>query len=143
MKLPSGPTFDEKLASIFEPDQLLAIQFFDTYRRKTHLQPEKVLMFAVLKDAVTCIEKYAGSSRGRGRRLFGETRDWILLEDEDWPFSFNNICTALGLDPGYLRRALVQMMEKESARTRVSKALKPEQAGKRKPKERRMLRDAA
>lgn len=143
MIIAGGLSFDDRLASLFEPDQLLAIQFFDTYRRRTHLQPEKVLMFAVLKDAVTCIGKYAGSSKGRAKRLFGETRDWILLEDEDWPFSFNNICAALGLEPACLRRALMQMMDQESARMRVAQALKSEQSPKRKPKERRIMRHAA
>ncbi len=142
MMIAGGFSFDEKLSSLFEPDQLLATQFLDTYRRKTHLQPEKVLMFAVLKDAVTCIEKYAASSKGRGRRLFGETRDWVLLEDEEWPFSFNNICGALGYEPAYLRRALVQMMDHESARTRIARALKSEDAAKRKSS-RKMMRRAA
>jgi hypothetical protein len=55
------------------------------------LEPEKALMLAVLEDAITCIQK--------GKRWFRETVDWIVTDDDDWLFSFNNICETLCLDP--------------------------------------------
>jgi hypothetical protein len=45
-------SFEEKTNGLFELDQLLPMQFFDAYRRKTYLEPERLLMLAVLEDAV-------------------------------------------------------------------------------------------
>jgi hypothetical protein len=32
----------------------------------------------------------------------------LFSDDERWPFSFVNVCRALGLEPGHLRRRLTQ-----------------------------------
>jgi hypothetical protein len=111
-------TLDAKVVSLFQPDPLLSIQFFATCRRKAYIEPEKLLILAVLEDAVACIEKYAGFSSGKRKRWFRETVEWIRAEDDEWVFSFNSVCEALGLDAGYLRAALMRMAEKEPARSR-------------------------
>ncbi len=75
----------------------------------THLryeQGEKRLMLAVLTDAVGCIERY---SEGRGAQswpAFYAARRWVLDRDRTWPFSFENICLALDLDPDRIRSVL-------------------------------------
>lgn len=111
-------TLDAKVVSFFQPDPLLSIQFFATCRKEAYPEPEKLLMLAVLEDAVACIEKYAGLSSGKGKRWFRETVEWIRAKDDKWLFSFNGVCEALGLDAGYLRDALMRMAEKERARSR-------------------------
>jgi hypothetical protein len=45
---------EEKIALLFQPDALLAPQYFENFRRKTPLEPEKKLMLAILEDAVWC-----------------------------------------------------------------------------------------
>jgi hypothetical protein len=112
MRFLGGLTLDEKMNSLCQPDPLFFIQFFDTFRRRFHLEPERILMLAVLEDAVACLQKYAPSSSGKGTRLFQETMDWLLTRDDDWLFSFDRVCEALGLDPGYVRRGLIQMVER-------------------------------
>jgi len=62
-------------------------------------EAETALMRAVLEDAILC---YLG--RGRRRRvdpriLAREAEFWIRREDWESPFSFNNVCGALGLSP--------------------------------------------
>ena len=62
-------------------------------------EPETALMRAVLEDAILC---YLG--RGRRRRmdpriLAREAEFWIRRDDWESPFSFNNVCGALGLSP--------------------------------------------
>ena len=99
---------DEKLNALLGPDPVLSAQYFDSFRRKTPLQPEKRLMLAVLDDAVMCILKYAQGRNGREQRLFRQAEHWIMANDEDWPFSFVNVCEALSFDPGYLRSALMR-----------------------------------
>lgn len=65
-------------------------------------QPEKKLMFAILKDAIECLKEPTKQ----------EAEKWIMSEDKRWIFSFRNICEELGLDPDYLRRGLRQFLEK-------------------------------
>ena len=123
-------TLEEKTSSLIQLDPVLPAQYLATFQRNTHLEPEKALMLAVLEDAVTCIQKYALSSQAKEKRLFRQTRDWILTEDDEWPFSFVNICEAVGLDHGYVRRAVTSMKEWKSHRPDEPKL----------PKSRRMKR---
>src|SRR5713101_645407 len=74
--------------------------------RLLYQQGEQRLMRAVLADAVSCIECY---SSGRGPQSWPACREvlsWVLSRDRIWPFSFENICLALDLDPIRLRSAL-------------------------------------
>lgn len=73
-----------------------------------HNQPEKRLMLAILVDAVECFQKHAPKHQGKPDRLFRASREWIFQDDLKWPFSFLNICDAVGIDPRYLRNGLDQ-----------------------------------
>lgn len=99
---------DDKIASIFQTDALLSEQYFDTYRRNTHLEPEKRLMLAILEDAINCYQDNYVSRTGKKKRFFDEVREWIVSMDGDWVFSFEQVCDALGLNAAYIRRGLLQ-----------------------------------
>jgi len=45
---------EEELASLFQPDTIVSAEYFEIYRRRAGLEPEKKLMFAVLLDAIGC-----------------------------------------------------------------------------------------
>jgi hypothetical protein len=94
--------------SFFEPDVLTSHRFFKVYRQKAQWGPEERLMFAVLTDAVECFQKYHGGQSRRARVLFAEAAEWIESRDSSWPFSFEQICQALNLNPSYLRMGLTQ-----------------------------------
>lgn len=113
-------SIEEKLTSLFDPDTLLSAQYFDTFRRTFPLEPEKKLMLAVLEDTISCFQKYVVAQDRRGKRLFLETEAWILEEENDWVFSFLNICEVLGLSPGYIRDGLLRW--KRVKRAEPSKA---------------------
>lgn len=71
--------------------------------------PEKRLMLAVLEDAVAILSR-PGASRSAAQRLATEeVRRWCASEDRVWPFSFVNICEALGFEPASLRDALLTL----------------------------------
>ena len=74
--------------------------------RNGPIAAEKELMVAVLTDAIECFWKYAMTREGAGPRLFREAQAWLFTDDERQPFSFLNICEALRLDPGYIRRGI-------------------------------------
>jgi hypothetical protein len=67
---------------------------------------EERLMLAVLQDAVECFQEYALAEYLWEKKLFQEAEDWILEQNTKWPFSFENICDTLQLNPDYIRRGL-------------------------------------
>lgn len=88
---------------------------FEGQIRNNPLQPEKVLMVAVLRDAIDCYQRYATARERRRQRAFAEAENWFMEEDGDWLFSFANICTVLGLSPGFIRAGLLRWKERQTA----------------------------
>jgi hypothetical protein len=88
-------------------------------------QPEKRLMLAILLDAVECFQKYAPLDRRKPDRLFKATEEWIFEDDYKWPFSFLNICDAVGIDPRYLRNGLQQWNNTQSRKGSSLKVASP------------------
>ncbi|HEY6365265.1 MAG TPA: hypothetical protein VI585_10805 [Candidatus Binatia bacterium] len=84
-------------------DPVVIEQFFTT---GIHGGEER-LMLAVLQDAVECFQDYALAEYVWEKKLFQEAEDWIWEKNTDWPFSFENICESLQLDPDYIRRGLL------------------------------------
>ena len=99
---------DETTAALFQLDTLLPVQYFETFRRRVPIEPEKQLMLAVLADALTCFQKYLAARKRKGKNLFRDADEWIFGEDDDHLFSFENICEVIGLDPQYVRQLLAR-----------------------------------
>ena len=68
--------------------------------------PEQNLMAAVLCDAINCYVRYGHTPDTSQRRLHNAAARWISNGDIEWPYSFENICTALDLDAATIRREL-------------------------------------
>lgn len=105
MEIESGAVGVELL----QPDVVLPIQFFGPLRTRV---PDKGgeyrLLVAVLEDAVRCFQCHAFARDYRSRRLFEETKSWILDRGggADRAFSFEYICAVLDLDADGLREGL-------------------------------------
>lgn len=67
---------------------------------------EDRLMLAVLADAVALLREHAYGQERHSRKLLRDTLGWFESDDVDWPLSFVNVCTALGIDPDTLRGGL-------------------------------------
>jgi hypothetical protein len=113
MRERGGLTSEEKIASLFQPDTLLSDQYFENLRRKTHFEPEKRLMLAVLEDAIRYYQDNLFSRNSKRKRIFDETEEWIITRDGDWVFSFVHVCETLGLSPEYLRRGLLRWKQRK------------------------------
>jgi hypothetical protein len=109
----TGLTPDEKITSLFQPDTLLSAQYFDNLRRKTHPEPEKRLMVAILEDAINCFQDNLLVEQGKRKKLFDEAEAWFADTGADWIFSFENTCDGLGLNPEYVRLGLLRWKAKE------------------------------
>jgi len=107
----TSTSVEKSLASLFQPDTLVHDEYFEVFRRKTYLDPEKELMLAVFEDAISCFQHYTFSRDKKGAALFREAEDWILEKNDDGFFSFENICEILGFNPGYVRQGLLRWKE--------------------------------
>jgi hypothetical protein len=96
------------IESLFQPDTIAPAEYYDGFKRKTPLEPERELVLAILEDAVLCFKKYLRSTKEKERRLFVDAEDWLFGDDREWALSFLNVCDLLGLEPGYLRKGLSQ-----------------------------------
>jgi hypothetical protein len=105
MDLERDTSREDRTASVFEPDTLLASQYFDRVRARAPRDAERRLMIAVLEDAVRIYLKHAGSE-GEAGELFRETEEWVEDRAADHLYAFENICVVLDLDAEYLRRGL-------------------------------------
>ena len=100
------------MTGLFEPDVLLPAQYFAAFRRAGGLERERLLMLAVLEDAIDCFQKYAFARDPRGQQIFDESREWVSSADRSWLFSFENICDTLEINADYVRRGLREWREK-------------------------------
>ena len=105
----------EALADLFQPDIVLPEQFFQGARKDSYVSGEKALMLAVLEDGIRCFQEHLRNPRSNPRLLSKEAEEWIRSDDYDWPFSFNNVCETLGVEPTALRGALLAWKAKRLA----------------------------
>jgi hypothetical protein len=99
---------EEKAMMIFQPDILIEAQFQSSHQRRFHLDPERVLMLAVLQDAVVCFQEHVGAKCKRKQSLHREAEEWISNTDRSYLFSFENVCETLGFDAHYMRDGLLR-----------------------------------
>jgi tRNA U34 5-methylaminomethyl-2-thiouridine-forming methyltransferase MnmC len=103
----------ERITPLFEPDTLLSAQYMENLRRKTLFEPEKRLMLAMLEDAIYCFQAYVTAQGRRGQKLFNDAEKWIMMTDDDWIFSFVNVCETLGFSPEYVRQGVRRWRQKK------------------------------
>ena len=100
-------------AQVLPPEVLLPEQFHAlwSYEKRT-ASGQHALMRAVLQDALNCCLYLRVGPRGR--RLAREAEHWFFSNDDHWPFSFVNICEALGLHADAVRARLRRQLVKRS-----------------------------
>ena len=92
----------------FETDATAFWQFGGVYGR-TGYTPEKRLLAALLMDALLQFERVQGSQERRDVQAFDELRAWFYADNQDWPFSFENVCSHLNLEPDAIRARLARV----------------------------------
>lgn len=120
----SSPTVDPSFEAL-EPDIALPGQFEDLWTRSSRTAPEPRLALAVLQLAVVDFCKYRTARREADRRLFRKARAWINSNDQEWPYSFRNLCEAISVSADSLRGTLLEASDADHQRTvkRVGKLL--------------------
>ncbi len=98
------------------PELLLPSQFSTGVRHDASVRPEMRLMLAVLEEAVADFQRHVVATGRDARRCFREAQAWFDSNTVGWPYSFTNICQALGLDAGYVRVGLRRWRDAQRAR---------------------------
>jgi hypothetical protein len=116
-----------------EPETFLPEQFFSEIRSQA--SGERLLLIALLQDAINCFQNYLFATRARNRRLFREAERWIMEtdpppQDENMHpyFTFEQTCSFLGLDPDYLRDKLLRWRRQQL--TAADQPTSPAQGGR-------------
>jgi len=91
---------------------LLPVQYLNKPGARRR-EPQTRLMLAVLQTVVddyrgSAYRQAAGFAARRDGRAFAAARAYVESRDRTWPFSFENLCDAVGLDAGRLRTELTR-----------------------------------
>jgi hypothetical protein len=90
-----------------ESESILPCQYCDV-SSGYGLSGEQRLMLALLTDALNVYQKGALSRLTRLRRLYVDAECWILADRAYGDaFSFTTVCDALSINPGLLRRRII------------------------------------
>jgi len=87
----------------FADDISISFEYWETVIPKSYCQPEKELMLAILKDAITIYQKQIYSRNA----LFKEAENWLFDKERNWLFAFETVCAVLGLSPEKIRQNLL------------------------------------
>jgi hypothetical protein len=61
----------------------------------------------VLVQAKEDLGRFRGASDRVGREMYRDAYSWVVSNDFSWPYSFVNVCEALGLSPEVQRAELL------------------------------------
>jgi len=96
-------------------DGILPDQILPGHARQLPGAGARALTWAVLEEAIMCLTgnpPSVGRSRRPTEQLALQAERWVRSTDQTWPFSFENVCAALGLEPSGLRVALLKAARK-------------------------------
>ena len=90
---------------------LLPVQYLRKAGNR-RIDPQRRLMVAVLQTVIDDCEgsrsrQSAGRPAPRDGKAYTDARAYLASTDREWPFTFENLCDALGLDAGAFRRRLM------------------------------------
>jgi hypothetical protein len=60
---------------------------------------------------VATFQRHVDAKNRHGQRVFREAEEWLWSDETAWPFSFENVCHALEIEPEFLRRGLERWKE--------------------------------
>jgi hypothetical protein len=61
----------------------------------------------VLRQAANDLRAFHGAHETTGRELYRDAFSWVISNDLSWPYSFVNVCEALGLSAEFVRSELL------------------------------------
>jgi hypothetical protein len=109
-----GTRFDSTMSwtgDELRADALMPAQFYPARRGSASMEPIMRVMGGVLADAVRSLQRNFDAQTAERGEEFREARHWIFNAKSDGPFSFENVCEALDIDPRRLRELIIRWEE--------------------------------
>lgn len=107
--------FSQEEARLFrQPDVLAVDEYLHVYQGRPGETPERRLVAAILRDAIDCYLRDCFNKKRHRKRSFREAEEWFFKADDYGVFSLENVCGILNIDPGYIRRTLLQIEKQNS-----------------------------
>jgi hypothetical protein len=106
-----GTRFDSTMSwtgDELRADALMPAQFYAARRGSASVEPIMRLMGGVLADAVRSFQRNFDAQTASRREEFREAQHWIFHAKSDGPFSFEDVCEALDIDPRRLRELIIR-----------------------------------
>lgn len=110
--------------SVCWPEFLSPDQFFSDRLLVGNAPEELSLQWAVFMDGLQQYWTLAENEIGRNSEEFTQEEAWVLVDDEEWPFSFAHLCDTFGLQAGSVRAALTAWKNTQLAAAASSDAKK-------------------
>jgi hypothetical protein len=98
---------------------LMPTQYYELIGRRTMLDGEKKLLFAVLEDAIRVYVLNVNARTASGRREFEEVCNWMNTRGNQDLFAFDSLCEVFGIAPDALRQQLALLSASDLPRRRV------------------------
>jgi hypothetical protein len=67
----------------------------------------RALAKGVLRQAAKDLRAFHDAHEATGRELYRDAYSWVISNDLSWPYSFVNVCEALGLSAEFVRLELL------------------------------------
>ena len=67
----------------------------------------RALAKGVLRQAAKDLRAFHDAHEATGRELYRDAYSWVVSNDLSWPYSFVNVCEALGLSAEFVRSELL------------------------------------
>lgn len=100
-------------------DVLCLDEYLHVYQGRPAETPERRLVAAVLRDAIDCYLRDCFTKNRHKKRSFREAEEWFFKGDDYGVFSLDNVCGILNIDPGYIRRSLIQYQQRNATDARA------------------------
>jgi hypothetical protein len=69
--------------------------------------PQVALAKGILTQVKQDLRRFRGAQDAVGREMYRDAFSWVASNDCAWPYSFRNVCEALGLQAEVLREELL------------------------------------
>lgn len=76
-------------------------------RNKNEPASVRALAKGVLRQAAKDLRAFHDAQESTGRELYRDAYSWVVSNDLSWPYSFVNVCEALGLSAEFVRAELL------------------------------------
>ena len=109
LMMPTDPFISDS-EDCLAPINCMPAQFFQV---PLEWHPERRIRMAILYDVLDMFSR-AAARKSLRRDYSGaplrKSVEWVESDDTTWPYSFVNVCEALSLEPGTVRKALLKIL---------------------------------